>query len=69
MIKSYQIPDTKYQTPDRKAMNVLGVLFSDFIKVSSILTDVPIQSAKYFKHQEIWMNMEQVLLFHIFQIK
>ena len=38
---------TKYQSPDKKAMNVLGVLFSDFIKVTSVATEVPIQTAKY----------------------
>lgn len=39
--------ETRYISPDRKAMNVLGVLFADFIKVSSILTEAPIQVSKY----------------------
>ena len=39
--------ETRYISPDRKAMNVLGVLFAAFIKVSSILTEAPIQVSKY----------------------
>ncbi|WP_440913508.1 hypothetical protein [Candidatus Pelagibacter sp.] len=39
--------ETKYQSSDRTASNILGPLFADFIKVSSVVTDVPVQGLKF----------------------
>lgn len=39
--------DTKYQSNNRIANDLLGVLFSDFLKISSVITEVPIQGAKF----------------------
>jgi len=38
--------NTKYQSQSRISNDILGVLFSDFVKVSSVITDIPIQTAK-----------------------
>jgi len=47
---------TKYQSADRKANDILGVLFSDFIKVTSIISEVPIQTAKYLTNEDADFN-------------
>jgi len=47
---------TKYQSADRKANDILGVLFSDFIKITSIVSEVPIQTAKYLTNEDADFN-------------
>ncbi|ANS05404.1 hypothetical protein [uncultured Mediterranean phage] len=46
----------RYTSPDRKAMTVLGVLFSDFIRATSLITQVPIQTAQYLYDEEYNFN-------------
>lgn len=36
----------RYQTANQKAFDILGPLFADFIKASSVIADIPVQSAK-----------------------
>jgi hypothetical protein len=43
---------TKYQSQTRISNDLLGVLFSDFLKVSSVVTEVPIQASKYFYNED-----------------
>ena len=47
---------TKYTSQNRIANDVLGVLFSDFLKVSSVVTEVPIQASKYFYDEDYNFN-------------
>ncbi len=39
--------NTRYASADRKALDILGPLFGDFIKTTSLITDVPIQLSKF----------------------
>ena len=47
---------TKYTSQNRIANDVLGVLFSDFLKDSSVVTEVPIQASKYFYDEDYNFN-------------
>ena len=59
--------EPKYQSADRKASNILGPLFSDFIKVSSIIEDVPVQVSKFlydddYNFRKLMRNSSKTLL-------
>jgi hypothetical protein len=59
--------EPKYQSADRKASNILGPLFGDFIKVSSIIEDVPVQGFKFlydedYNFRKLMRNSSKTLL-------
>ncbi len=52
ILKSLTGGKVKYTSSDKRALDLLGVLFGDFIKVSSIVTDLPVQLGQFLYNED-----------------